>query len=187
MHSCLRRFSLVVACLLPLTAFAQLRITNPVARMVFQRTLANEATITVTGTAPPTVTFVEVRFVPLAVGQGSTTAWKQVDLLPGTAVFRGQVTVSAGWYRLVVRAKTGNSGTIIAETRVNRVGEVFVVAGQSNVVGGVQRVPDAVEDRVSCVDFRQDSLSEQLLPLRFSHVSYGTNIGPASPRTSGDR
>ena len=183
MHPCLHRFSLVVACLLPVTAFAQLRITNPVARMVFQRNLASEATITVTGTAPPAATLVEVRFVPLAVGQGSTTAWKRVDLLPGTAVFRGQVTVSAGWYRLVVRAKTGSSGTVLAETRVDRVGvgEVFVVAGQSNVVGGFQRVPDAVDDRVSCVDFRQDSLSEQLLPLRFSHVSYGTSIGPSQP------
>ena len=73
--------------------------------------------------------------------------------------------------------------TPLAQTQVNRVGvgEVFVVAGQSNAFGGIQRVPSAVDDRVMCVDFRQDSLSEQLLPLQFSHISYGTNIGPSQP------
>ena len=176
---CLRRLWLLFVCLLPSLSSAQLRVTNPVSRMVFQRTLNNEASITVTGTAPPAATLVEARFVPLVIGQGSVTAWKRVDLVPGSSVFRGQVLVSAGWYRLDVRAKSGT--TLLTETQVNRVGvgEVFVVAGQSNVMGGFQRVPNAADDRVSCVDFRQDSLSEQLLPLQFSCISYGTNIGPS--------
>ena len=154
--------------------------------MVFQRTLANEATILITGMAPPTTTLVEARFVPLVIGQGNVTAWKQLSLLPGSSVFRGQATVSAGWYRLDVRASRTagpTSSTLLAETFVNRVGvgEVFVVAGQSNAYGGSQRVPDTVDDRVSCVDFRQDSLVEQVLPVQFSHTSYGANIGPSQP------
>ena len=104
-----------------------------------------------------------------------------MDMFPGSSAFRGQVTVSAGWYRLDVRAKSGT--TLLAETQVNRVGvgEVFVVAGQSNAYGGFERIPNTADDRVSCVDFRQDMLNEQLLPIQFSHTSYGTNIGPSQP------
>ena len=177
----LRRLWLVLPYLIPVLSSAQLQVTNPVPRMVFQRTLNNEANITVTGIAPPAATLVEARFVPLAVGQGSATAWKPIDLITGSSVFRGQVTVPAGWYRLDVRAKMGT--TLLTQTHVNRVGvgEVFVVAGQSNAFGGFQRVPGVADDRVSCVDFRQDSLSEQLLPIQFSHTNYGTNIGPSQP------
>ncbi|GAB4030791.1 sialate O-acetylesterase [Spirosoma jeollabukense] len=149
--------------------------------MVFQRGLNNQAAILVTGTAPLTTSNVEARFVPLTTGQGSQTAWTSLGLISGSSAFRGQVTVAAGWYRLDVRAKSGS--TVLTQTQVNRVGvgEVFVVAGQSNVFGGFERVPNASEDRVSCVDLQQDSLSEQTLPLRFSHISYGTNIGPSQP------
>lgn len=177
----LRWIGVLVGYLLPTLTVAQLTVTSPVPRMVFQRNLNNEAVVTVTGMAPPTTTTVEARFVPMAVGQGTVTAWTAMRFLPNSLAFRGKVTVSAGWYRLDVRAKAG--ATVLAQTPVNRVGvgEVFVVAGQSNAFGGFERVPSAVEDRVMCVDFRQDSLSEQLLPLRFSHISYGSSIGPSQP------
>ncbi len=177
----LGRWVRLLACLLPSLSLAQLRITNPVPRMVFQRSVYNEATIIVTGMASPAATLIEARFVPLAINQGSVTAWRQLSISPGSSAFRGQITVSAGWYRLDVRAKAG--ATLLAETRVNRVGvgEVFVVAGQSNAYGGFERIPNTADDRVSCVDFRQDDLTEQLLPVQFSHTSYGTNIGPSQP------
>ncbi|WP_293871017.1 sialate O-acetylesterase [Spirosoma sp.] len=161
--------------------YAQLTITSPVTRMVFQRNLANNAAVTVTGVAPSNATLVEARFIPLAANQGTSTNWSSLSFLSGTSSFRGQVTVNGGWYRLAVRAKNGP--IVIAETQVDRIGigEVFVVAGQSNVFGGLQRVTSSVEDRVSCVDFRQDSISEQLLPLQFSKVSYGSSIGPSQP------
>ncbi len=160
---------------------AQLTITSPVSRMVFQRSLTNEASVTITGTAPASATGVEARFVPIAVGQGSTTAWTPLPFLSGSSAFSGHVTVSAGWYRLDVRARANN--TVVAQTQVGRVGvgEVFVVAGQSNVYGNLQRVESASEDRVSCVDFQQDSLSDQLLPLQFSRATYGSAIGPSQP------
>ena len=149
--------------------------------MVFQRSLTNEASVTITGTAPASATGVEARFVPLVVGQGSITAWTSLTFLAGSSAFSGNVTVSAGWYRLDVRAQANN--TVVAQTQVGRVGvgEVFVVAGQSNVYGNLQSVESSVEDRVSCVDFQQDSLSDQLLPLQFSHVTRGTSIGPSQP------
>lgn len=149
--------------------------------MVFQRNVANQAVVTVTGMASATATTVEARFVPLAIGQGSVTAWTTMPFLTGSKAFRGSVTVAAGWYRLDVRSRAGN--TILAQTKVNRVGvgEVFIIAGQSNAYGGLERGIPATDDRVMCVDFRQDSLSEQLLPLQFSRVNYGSNMGPSQP------
>ena len=70
--------------LLPTLTLAQLTVTSPVPRMVFQRNLANEAIVTVTGMAPPTATTVEARFVPMAVGQGAVTA---LDTLTPSAEF----------------------------------------------------------------------------------------------------
>ncbi|GAB3757241.1 hypothetical protein GCM10028817_28900 [Spirosoma pomorum] len=149
--------------------------------MVFQRNQRNEASVAVAGLAPSGTSSVEVRFVPLQAGQGAPTSWTSVPMLTGSSSFRGQVTVPAGWYRLDVRAMSGMA--INATTAVNRVGvgEVFVIAGQSNVYGGFEKTPAASDDRVSCVDFRQDTLNDQLLPLQFSHVSAGTSIGPSQP------
>lgn len=177
----LRTTALFLLLLVAQPSVAQITITSPVPRMVFQRNLTNEASVTVTGTAPASATGVEARFVPLAVGQGSTTAWKSLPFLAGSSAFSGTVTVSAGWYRLDVRAQANN--TVVAQTQVGRVGvgEVFVVAGQSNVFGNLQSVESSAEDRVSSVDFQQDSLSDQLLPLQFSHVTKGSAIGPSQP------
>lgn len=178
----LLRLALCILLLSQLTRVqAQITITSPVPRMVFQRDLNNEARVTITGAAPSGTTLVEARFVPLAIGQGNVTAWTSLSFLSGTSSFRGAVSVSAGWYRLTVRAKNG--ATILAQTQIDRVGvgEVFVVAGQSNFYGGLQRVSSASEDRVVCLDSRQDSISTQLLPLQFSHINYGTSIGPSQP------
>ncbi|GAB3542142.1 sialate O-acetylesterase [Spirosoma fluminis] len=175
------RLWLLLSCLLPGISFAQLSVTSPVPRMVFQRNSYNEANVLVAGLAPSTATQIEARFVPLATGQGQLTPWTPLDFLPTSKAFRGTVPVTAGWYRLDVRAKSG--AAVLTQMQVNRVGvgEVFVIAGQSNAVGGFEREPGASDDRVSCLDFRQDALDEQLLPLRFSHVSYGTSIGPSQP------
>lgn len=163
------------------TPVDDLTIISPVPRMVFQRNLANQAPLLITGTAPPSATTIEARVVPLTSGQGAVSAWTTLNRLAGTNTFRGSITAQGGWYRLDVRARAGSA--LIAQTQVNRVGvgEVFIVAGQSNAAGGFQRPPSSVEDRVSTLDFRQDSLSEQLLPLRFSNTSAGANIGPSQP------
>ncbi|CCH55036.1 conserved repeat domain protein [Fibrisoma limi BUZ 3] len=172
----------LVCWLLPLPLFAQLIITNPVQRMVFQRNQANQATIIVTGTAPPAATLIEARLVPLVVGQGQPTNWVALPRLASSTAFQGPLTASGGWYRLDVRAKNG--ATVLEQKQVFRVGigEVFVVAGQSNALGGFEPGLGAGDDRVSCVDFRQErALDEQMFPLLFSKISSGTNIGPSNP------
>lgn len=181
MNTSSRAMLLLLVLLYPTLLTAQLIVSSPAPRIVYQRNNAEEATIIVTGLAPSAATHVEARFVPMAIGQGQVTRWTALPLLPSSSTFRGSVVVKTGQYRLDVRAFMGN--TLLAETHVNRVGvgEVFVLAGQSNVYGGFRRVPGSEEDRVSCVDFRQETIDEYLLPFQFSNVSYGSNIGPSQP------
>ncbi|NDU96936.1 sialate O-acetylesterase [Spirosoma terrae] len=181
MSSCIRTFAILFLLWWPVLGFSQLTVTSPVPRIVYQRNQLDVANIVVTGQAPSNATSVEARFVPMAVGQGEITAWLSLSFLPSSTTYRGTITVKKGYYRLDVRAKTGS--TILAETKVNRVGvgEVFIIAGQSNAYGGFERVPNSQEDRVSCLDFRQTMIDEYLLPFRFSNVSYGSNIGPSQP------
>ncbi|SFD27611.1 sialate O-acetylesterase [Spirosoma endophyticum] len=171
----------VMFCLSHNISFAQLTITSPVPRMVFQRNQANQATIVISGLASSAAATVEARLVPMAAGQGQSTAWATLAFLPSSKAFQGLITARAGWYRLDVRSKAGS--VVVDQAQVTRVGvgEVFVISGQSNAVGGFQREPGAADDRVSCLDFRQNSLDEQLLPLAFSHASYGASIGPGQP------
>lgn len=172
-------------------ARAQLTLSSPHARIVYQRNAQNQAAVPVMGTAPVNATQIDARLIPLVAGQGTATRWQNLSVTDGAGNFRGTLLTTGGWYQLQVRAKAG--ATIVAETTLNRVGvgEVFIVAGQSNALGTSEVSNDAADDRVSCVDSRQDDAEEPMLPLLFSHISRGTMIGPANPphiwATLGDR
>ena len=110
-----------------------LRLRHPVARQVVQRNDEQIGTIRLAGTCAVAADFVEARVVPAPGASGGATDWRRVpaDGLPGE--FRGEMEAPAGgWYDVQVRVT--RAGRPIAETRVKRVGvgEVFVVAGQSN-------------------------------------------------------
>lgn len=135
----------------------------------------------VAGLAPAGTTRAEARLVPLTPGQGVATPWQSLTMLVGNAAFRGEVRATGGWYQLQVRAKAGFA--VLTQATVNRVGvgEVFVVAGQSNALGVFEVSYDATDDRVSCIDSRQDDPAEQMLGLPFSHAGAKTNFAPANP------
>jgi hypothetical protein len=159
---------------------AQLNITSPQSRIVYQRNQANQATIQVAGVAPLNTTRIEARLVALPGYSGATTGWSSLNLISNNKAFRGTLTGAGGWYRLEVRAWA--DGNVAADGSIDRVGvgEVFVVAGQSNA-WGVADAAGASDDRVSVVDFRDNDVNEQLLPVRFSHADAGGNVGPSNP------
>lgn len=160
------------------TLKAQVQIASPQSRIVYQRNKSNQANVMVAGTAPGNATRAEARLV--AINGGQTTDWANIPLLSSGKAFKGSLTGQAGWYQLNVRV--WNNGTLLGESTVDRVGigEVFIVAGQSNAVG-VQATEGATDDRISCVDFRDNDLHEQLLPVAFSQAVTGANIGPSNP------
>ena len=126
-------------------------------------------------------TRVEIRAEAIQVGQGSSTGWLTADGGPQNGRFAGTVTLRGGWYRLFIRVLSNT--VVISETTIDRVGvgEVFVVAGQSNAQGGHLTNPGASDDRVSVVNWYQDNLPEANLPLIFSHANTNSRMAPFNP------
>ena len=112
---------------------ASLRLSAPLNYQVFQRATKAEGKITVAGTLPnpnqDSVTL-EARFV----GSGAAEGWRRLaEIKAGATNFRAELSApSGGWYRLEVRVK--HEDTIASESAVEHVGvgEVFIIAGQSN-------------------------------------------------------
>src|SRR5205807_7381858 len=78
-----------------------------------------------------------VRSVPLVDAFGAGTDWAHVDLDRDGVRFRGAAELAAGgWFRIEVQL-LDDAGVVVGEGDVQPVGigEVFVVAGQSYVLG----------------------------------------------------
>ncbi len=159
---------------------AQLQIQFPVSRIVFQRDLANQSTFAVIGSCPAVADRIEVRLTPVLTGQGTSIDWQPLDTQPRQGQFSGSVTAAGGWYRLDVRAV--QQTTVLATTSVDRVGigEVFIIAGQSNGQGKYQHGAVApTDDRVNTVPHRNvsDTICLPTLP-RFAPIEAEGVIGP---------
>lgn len=161
--------------------WAQVSIMSPQARMVFQRNQQNEASVPISGICPVNATRVEARFEIIPGGGGSSTNWFQIDGNPQNGTFQGNLTARGGWYRLFVRVFAGS--TNIGEAVLDRVGigEVFIIAGQSNASGGLQPTPGASDDRVSVVDYADGDLTESRFPFVYSKADAGRSVGPFNP------
>ena len=173
--------------------FSQITISSPVLRQVFQRDLNNQATVTITGSYSQPVDTIQVRFLNVAAGQGTPIDWTVIKSAPLGGLFKGSVNVKGGWYTMEVRGLLGGKvvGSASTISRVG-VGEVFVIAGQSNAGGsGLLEANEtaATDDRVNCADFisprnylgnlpfRQADLS-QFSIIEFSQLKKTSAIGP---------
>ncbi len=114
--------------------WGQLSITFPFDGAVFQRSTSNNATITIAGSYVGAVERIEARLTPVAGGTG--IGWSGIDYNPRNGIYTGSLSgVTGGWYTLEVRSILFNNViTTVSLSRVG-VGEVFVIAGQSNVQG----------------------------------------------------
>lgn len=163
------RVPFVIACLcgLPHMLLAQLQITSPANRIVYQRDASNQAVVPVAGIFTQTIDRVEARFVP--VNGGTATGWVTVQQNPQAGSFSGTVTVNAGWYSLEVRGLFQNN--LVGQATLERVGvgEVFLIMGHSNAQGGDDYSPSraATDDRVSSVDLN-----------KFDFNGYNNNADP---------
>lgn len=78
------------------TLRAQIKITFPVERAIFQRDNANQATISVGGYYTEGVDRVEARLVPVLPAQGQATDWTVIQQNPQGGVFLGSLTGRGG-------------------------------------------------------------------------------------------
>ena len=108
-----------------------LTLTAPLDYQVTQRTARAGGKLLISGQLAPDErpTSLEARLT----GPGANGAWQPLAFKAGADAFRAELEAPAGgWFRLEVRARA--AGNTLAETNVAHVGlgEVFVVAGQSN-------------------------------------------------------
>ncbi|MBA4190227.1 MAG: hypothetical protein C0467_19755 [Planctomycetaceae bacterium] len=109
-----------------------LLLDSPQDYQVAQRNAKNVGTVRVRGKLSEVARKADVIEYRLST-DGKPGEWKKLDATIKDAAFDATIEVAAGgWYQLNVRAMAG--GKAVAQTTVERigVGEVFVVAGQSN-------------------------------------------------------
>ena len=162
-------------------SIAQLEITFPVSRVVFQRNNQNVSTFSVSGYTQNPLDKVEARLVPVVAGQGTETAWTLIADNLSTSSFNGTISGLGGWYKLEVRGVYRDK--IINTANLDRVGigEVFILSGQSNAQGDQRyegAAEGALEDRVSSIDYYEAILNEDKLPFAFSQMGNDKKIAP---------
>ena len=168
------------------TIFSQINITSPQNRAVYQRNGLGFSGVSVTGTYEKQVDKIEVRLIPVQVGQGSDTNyqdWKTIKTLPLNGNFSFIMSVRQGWYRLEVRGSLNGViiGNVVSVDRVG-VGEVFIIAGQSNAQG-VSTIQGlgAVDDRVNCYSNTNNLVfggTDYISLSPFSKLDNNTKIAP---------
>ena len=161
-------------------AEAQIKITSPSDRAIYQRDITGQTTISISGTYSQPVDKFEVRAVPVIPGQGELTQWSILQDKVSGGVFQGTLRLRGGWYTLEVRGLL--RGEIVGRDVVSRmgVGEVFLISGQSNAQGLFESPgPAANDDRVNYIayDNTVNSLFDPPAPT-FAHLMSNVTIGP---------
>jgi hypothetical protein len=140
---------------------AELKITTPIPRIVYQRDGEKAATFAIAGTCPAEATRLEARLTPRVADQGTATEWVALDEAPRAGTFHGTLRGRGGWYDLHVRAFAGAQP--LGETTLERVGigEVFIVVGHSVAAGQRVNLDPPEDDRVNTVPLEKKSPAYQ--------------------------
>lgn len=144
-----------------------LSVDSSLQRAIFQRDEQNSAAIPLQGLVDAsTAASIEARAVPRAGFSGIATGWVTVDSSLQSGVWDGSLDLSAGWYDIEVRSIDG-AGNVVDERTVDRVGvgEVFVIAGQSNSANYGNPTLSAQDDRVSAFDLANWQGANDPMPI----------------------
>jgi hypothetical protein len=119
-------------------------------KAVFQRNQNNFATLSIAGSYPlnTSISYIQARLIN-PYNDNVAMGWTSIQNSPSGGVFSGTLPgVPGGWYRLEVQAISGNS--VVGTAVLNRVGvgEVFLIAGQSNAQGVEGVATGASDERV---------------------------------------
>lgn len=146
----MRKTFLSLLFLVHATVIAQVTITFPVNRSIFQRNLSNTGVIPLGGTFQARVDRIDARLIP--INGGNAVDWTPIAVNPNFGTFTGGIYAQAGWYKLEIRAFRG--GSLVGTSSLDKVGvgEVLVISGQSNAQGYEGKGnPAATDDRVNCI------------------------------------
>lgn len=180
----MRRLAFLLSILSSLSGFSQFTLSYPVDRMVIQRDLSNQGVLQIAGSFTQKTDSLQVKFDPVLPGQGTKKDWETIVKHPEKAQFIEKATLSGGWYKLSIRSFENGQITKTSTVEHVGVGEVFVIAGQSNAEGNSDFEGSEIgttEDRVSVIDYKDIYMDEDLLPFQFSPLRNNTKIGPYNP------
>lgn len=125
-------FAFVFVAPLPSLHANELMLSMPLDYQVIQRASDGKAAVHIAGTLSEKIMNDSVIEARLMVG-ASETAWQKLDANIEGRSFRAQrIDVAGGWHRLEVRVSQAGQETLHAVVEHVGIGEVFVVAGQSN-------------------------------------------------------
>ena len=143
-----------------------LSLRSPLDWQVIQRRTLQEGIVPLAGRCEVDCDRIEARMTgKTMIGAVHATDWLQVQLDTGSMTFRGSLATPAGaWYSLDVRARKGPD--IVATVKVEHVGvgEIFVVAGQSNSANHGDRPQTPKSGRVVAFDGRSWQLANDPQP-----------------------
>jgi hypothetical protein len=182
--------NIIFLCCISFTISAQINITYPTSRAVFQRNNSNISPIYIAGNYTLFADKIEARALarPMIPSQGISTNWTLIQSNPSNGYYFGTLNVTGGWYDLEVRYWNGNA--LLGSTSIERIGigEVFLIAGQSNATGdgGLKSQgnygPMSNDDRVSIVNYTVSYPTNyggvSLPRAEFSHLDSTFNISP---------
>jgi hypothetical protein len=118
----------------------RMRLGSPLDYQIFQRTTREQGTLIIAGSFLPEtkdalpVDALEVRLTGKSfTGEALPDKWQRLPFDPSVAAFRGELaTPAGGWYRVEVRALLQKVPVMTNAIEHTGVGEIFVIAGQSN-------------------------------------------------------
>ncbi|MDB5358640.1 MAG: pknB 12 [Phycisphaerales bacterium] len=112
---------------------SDLAIDSPRPWQVIQRRTKAGGAVRVSGHVKPNCETVEVRFTGKSVDGDLPDKWQPVTFDATTKAFNAELqTPAGGWYKVEVQAKVGDNVAAQGQIENVGVGEVFVIAGQSN-------------------------------------------------------
>ena len=111
-----------------------LTLTAPLKYQVHQRTVSGEGRVPITGKLTDTPGDQPVTLEAAIKGTDQEKTWQAFAVVPPTQdAFEGKINLpGGGWYTLELRARIGDKTIVQTQVEPIGVGEVFVIAGQSN-------------------------------------------------------
>jgi len=160
------------------TIWGQINITFPTSRIVFQRDNAGNGVVPITGQFTQSIDKVEARLVPINGGQ--QTNWQTVQQNPQGGFYSGTISGRGGWYGLEVRGLSNGNEVAFNEIQRIGIGEVFMIAGQSNAQGFFNYgAPGSNDDRVNCVNYQNVSDQNGSFPQpNYVKLNDNSTLGP---------
>jgi Carbohydrate esterase, sialic acid-specific acetylesterase len=130
------------------TSATTIAITSPSGVKCYQRNGSNQHSITVSGTYSGAPTSIEYRF--------AGGSWATLDAAPTGGTFSGSATLAMGQGTIDVRFS--NSTGVTASSSTITVGDVFVIAGQSNAEGRATNAQTKASGSFTLASFRADDV-----------------------------